>query len=338
MLAWSLSSFFDRLGGRVGALTIAGLVFAAVVLIAWAVIEVAMRPRSDLEAVLEPYRLHPRGEAGSSDAEPSSSPVLVGRTIALGERLVERLGVRRWLEERIEQARLPVSAGELAVVAACGVLVGFVVGLFAAGLAGGLVLGGLAVAAVPGVLEALARRMRRRIDRQLPDVLRLLASSLRAGFSLSQGLDATAAQVNEPMRGELRQVVVRVRLGQPLEDALEDAARHMHSRDFSWAVMAIRIQHEVGGNLARLLDTVAATMVQRERLRREIRTLTAEGRISAVVLGLLAPLLGLFIGVVNRSYLLTLVHTTPGKVALVGAAVLEVVGFFWLYRTISIEV
>ena len=96
-----------------------------------------------------------------------------------------------------------------------------------------------------------------RFEQQLPDTLTLLASSLRAGFSLMQGLEAVAQEISDPMRKELQRVFTEVRLGRPVEDALGDAADRMDSNDLRWTVMAIRIQREVGGNLAVLLDTVS---------------------------------------------------------------------------------
>ena len=107
-----------------------------------------------------------------------------------------------------------------------------------------------------------------------------------------QGVEAVSQEVAEPMGRELRRVVTEARLGRPLEEALEGVADRMESGDFAWAVMAIRIQREVGGNLAELLVTVAETMTERERLRRDVDALTAEGKISAIVLGILPVGLG----------------------------------------------
>ena len=101
-----------------------------------------------------------------------------------------------------------------------------------------------------------------------------------------QGLEAVAQEISDPMQKELQRVFTEVRLGRPVEDSLGDAADRMDSNDLRWTVMAIRIQREVGGNLAVLLDTVSDTMVKRERMRRELRALTAEGRLSAIVLSL----------------------------------------------------
>ncbi len=105
----------------------------------------------------------------------------------------------------------------------------------------------------------------------LPDTLQLLAGSLRAGFSLVQAVGAVAQEAAEPMATQLQLAFNENRLGRPIEDALDDVAIRMESADLAWVVMAIRIQREVGGNLAELLDTVADTMAQRERVRREIK-------------------------------------------------------------------
>lgn len=109
------------------------------------------------------------------------------------------------------------------------------------------------------------------------------------------------------------------------------------NRDFSESVAAVRIQQEAGGNLASLFDTLAATMVQRLRLRREVRALTAEARLSAYILGAMPLLLGVFFFVVNRPYMLELLQSAVGKALLLGGLVLQVVGFFWMYRTVKIE-
>ena len=169
-------------------------------------------------------------------------------------------------------------------------------------------------------------------------MLQLMAGSLRAGYSLLQGVEAVAQEVAEPMGGELRRVLAEARLGRPLEEALEDMAERLDSRDFAWAVMAIRIQREVGGNLAELLSTVAETMIARERLRREVRALTAEGRMSAVVLGLLPVGLGVIMYVLNPPYMKVLFHDSLGRVMLGAGILMASFGFWWMKKTITIEV
>jgi len=120
--------------------------------------------------------------------------------------------------------------------------------------------------------------------------------------------------------------------------ALQGITDRMQSEDFAWAVMAIEIQREVGGNLAEVLQTVADTMLQRNRLRREIKALTAEGRISAVVLGLLPFAMALFLVVSNPDYLEPLITTTGGIIAIVVGGLLMIAGGFWLRKIVNIEV
>ena len=196
-------------------------------------------------------------------------------------------------EAALERANLPLRAGEALFFEAALIVIATVLGLALFGLFGGLILGGFAVITPLAVVSFLAGRRRRAFTALLPDTLQLLAGTLRAGYSLMQGVEAISQEVEDPMGQELRRVVTESRLGRPLEEALEGIAERMDSPDFGWAVMAIRIQREVGGNLSELLLTVAETMTQRERLRRDVRALTAEGRISALVLGLLPVGLGL---------------------------------------------
>jgi tight adherence protein B len=192
--------------------------------------------------------------------------------------------------------------------------------------------------APPAALQFLAAQRRKKFQAQLPDMLQLMAGSLRAGYSLMQGVEAVAQEVDDPMGRELRRVLVEARLGRVLEDSLEDMAERLSSRDFGWAVMAIRIQREVGGNLAELLSTVAETMIARERLRREVRALTAEGRISALILGLLPVGLGLVMYASNRDYMNVLLHDGFGQVLLIGSGLLACAGFYWMKKTIEIDI
>jgi tight adherence protein B len=169
-------------------------------------------------------------------------------------------------------------------------------------------------------------------------VLNLLAGSMRAGFSFAQGLEAVADEASEPSKRELQRAFAESRLGRPIEDALEDSANRMHSVDLMWAVMAIRIQREVGGNLAELLDTVARTMTERERLKREILSLTAEGRLSAWILGIFPPLVGVLLYLIQPDYMKVLFENSLGIIAMIISAVMAGFGFAWLRKIMAIEV
>ena len=132
--------------------------------------------------------------------------------------------------------------------------------------------------------------------------------------------------------------MAEARLGRPLVDALNEVAQRVHSEDFEWVVTAIGIQREVGGNLAELLDIVADTMIARARIRREARTLTAEGRIGAVVISVLPIAIGLFVYAVNPGYINPLLHQAFGEILFYGSIVLGVIGIFWVRKLVDIEV
>jgi len=184
------------------------------------------------------------------------------------------------------------------------------------------------------------RRSRRRkaFSSSLPDTLQLMSGSLAAGLSLAQSVDTIVREGTEPISSEFKRVLVEARLGVSLEDSLEDVGERFESRDFGWVVMAIKIQRQVGGNLAELLDTVAATMREREYMRRQVAALAAEGKLSAIVLGALPPAFMLYLLVTNREYVMVLFTQPLGWLMLGGAAALLSLGVFWMSRLIKVEV
>jgi tight adherence protein B len=221
--------------------------------------------------------------------------------------------------------------------------------IFVAAALAGLLLGGgdvplfLLLAAVGAVgpwlqLGVRQGRRRRAFAAAVPDTLQLMSGSLAAGLSLLQSAETVSLEGQEPVAGEFRRALVEARLGVPLEDALDGVADRFDSDDLRWTVMAIRIQREVGGNLAEILDTVAATMREREYLRRQVSALSAEGRISAWVLGALPPAFLLYLLVANRTYVLPLFTDPRGLVLLAGGTLWLLVGAFWMSRLVRVEV
>jgi tight adherence protein B len=161
---------------------------------------------------------------------------------------------------------------------------------------------------------------------------------MRTGFSLLQALESAAAETAEPMKRELNRVLTETRLGRSLEDSLDDCAKRIKSLDLSWAVMAVRIQREVGGNLAELLDNVSETMTQRDRLRGEIRALTAEGRYSGIILGIMPAVFGGLLYSLAPDFMKPLFEDATGWMILGFTVVLSVVGFLWIQKIMDIEV
>ena len=175
----------------------------------------------------------------------------------------------------------------------------------------GLVVGLLVGWLVTGLYRSLrADKRTAAFGDQLPDALQLVIGSLRSGFSLSQALDAMVRESPAPLSEEFGRALAEHRLGAELSDALEDAAKRVRSEDLEWAVLAVRIQREVGGNLAEVLQTTVNTIRDRGRLRRHVRSLSAEGRLSGWILVGLPIVLGTFMFTFRREYLRPL-YTEP---------------------------
>jgi tight adherence protein B len=238
----------------------------------------------------------------------------------------------------LEQANVPMSPGE-AILAMIGLAA--VGGVFVAILNSplwGMVTFGVLLLGFVFLVRWAGNREVKKFEKQLPDTLTLLSTSLRAGYSLLQAIEAVAAEAPDPTAREFSRAVVESRLGRSVPEALQGIVDRTGSKDFEWATMAIEIQREAGGNLAEVLQTVADTMLARNRLKGEIRALTAEGRISAIVLGSLPFALGAFLWFNNRDYLQPLLDATMGRIALVAGGILMLGGIFWLRKIVDIEV
>jgi tight adherence protein B len=306
-------------------------------LLIYALIQLAGRNETGLSAVLSPYT--EGAPADQDDNEGSlAQTAFLQRAVEMTEDFAERQGFLEKVSSMLERADLPLRAAEALFFYIAGVILIALMGFLGIGLMGGLMLGVLAALLPLAVVSFLAGRRAKQFVNQLPDTLQLLSGSLRAGYSLMQGVEAVSQEVDEPMGKELRRVVTEARLGRELEESLDAVAERMSSPDFEWAVMAIRIQREVGGNLAELLLTVSETMVQRDRLRRDVASLTAEGKISAIILGLLPVGLGLFMWGANPAYMAPLGTTGLGQIMLGLSFVSVLIGFVWMKKTITIEI
>lgn len=190
---------------------------------------------------------------------------------------------------------------------------------------------------VAGYVRVRAARRLKRFAAQLPDALSLVASSLQTGFSLNQALDAIARDTADPLRVEMGRAVAEARLGADIEDSLEKTADRMECDDLRWTVMAIRIQRQVGGNLAETLRTTTATLRDRASLRRHVRALSADGRISAYVLVGLPLVLAAGLLLIAPEYISMLWSNVVGILMLAVAVVGIVVGSLWMRKLVKVE-
>jgi tight adherence protein B len=206
---------------------------------------------------------------------------------------------------------------------------------------GGPMLGLLLVVVVPfGAKLLLGFRAGRRqaaFAEQLDDVLQLMAGSLRAGHSLLRAVDSVSTEADSPTSEEFARIVNETRVGRDLNDALDEVAERMGSDDFTWVAQAIAIHREVGGNLAEVLDAVGHTIRERNAIRRQVKALSAEGKLSAVVLMALPFGVTGFISMTNPRYLAKFTESLVGYGMLGVAGVMLLVGALWLKKTVAIR-
>jgi tight adherence protein B len=265
--------------------------------------------------------------------------------------LVRQSAAASWLEQA--SARLPKvrdlgrvlrEAGsawtlESFLLFCIGLAVALGVGL---ALFSGSLIGGLVGAVLGGSLPYVVVRFRatqrsRRLEEQLPDAIDLMGRAMRAGHPLSAGFKMVADEASEPMASEFRQVFEEQRFGLPLDDSLLGLGERIKLSDMRILVTAILIHRQVGGNLAEVLDNIAALVRERFKLRRQLRVITAQGRMSGYVLALLPIVLGATIFTLNRAYMMPIFEAQLGRYMLAGALVFQILGYLWIRKILDIE-
>jgi tight adherence protein B len=286
-------------------------------------------------------RLIPQSVEHGWDAEPATGvdrARIPSQLTLVADRLVGGRSTGQRLARKLEHAGWAIGSGEFLTIVFIGVILLGVLGFVfasALGAVAGVTLGAFAPFAV---LSRAAGRRLAAIQGQLADTLMVIASSMRAGHSFLQSLDSAAKEIDQPAAGEFGRVLREIRLGRDTDDALEALVERVGSQDLEWAVTAIEVQRKIGGNLAEVLETVANTIRERDTLRRQMRVLSAESRISVVVLTVLPILLAIYLMIVNPEYLRTLTTTTAGKFISIAALALMGIGYLWMRRITRLDV
>ena len=317
------------------ALIAALAVGAGLALAAMAILQRAKERDDDLAAILQ----LPFGERDIPiEAVTESRAALLERSITLATEGLEHFNLMAKVAGELERARVPLRPGEFVL----------------AGVGGGAALGAVVYfftgQALLGVLSALAgpflgwnfvkfkvAKRKKAFEAQLPDALSLIASSLQAGHTALRSVQSMVEESEPPLSEEFERVVAETALGDPLVDALDRMAQRLDIEDLAWVVQAIRIQQTVGGKLADLLHTLAEFMRGREEIRREVKVLTAEGRLSAWVLGGLPIFLFFAIKTQSPGYLDPMLRT-PGVFVLLGAGVSVGIGIGMIMRMVKIDI
>lgn len=227
------------------------------------------------------------------------------------------------------QVRLAAAAAGVLAAAGTHALGAAAPGAAAAGL--------LAPCAGPALVGLLARRRTRRVAAQLPDALAALAAGLRAGHALPQALALVAAAAPAPLGQELTLAVREAGVGRPLEAGLDSLLARCPVEDVRLAVVALALGRRLGGDLADLLERVAETIRERQRLEARMQVLTSQGRAQGLILALLPPALAAVIQAIDPDYLSPLVTTEAGRAVLAVTAALELAGLLVIRRIVALE-
>lgn len=243
------------------------------------------------------------------------------------------------LEAELEKADIPIKGSEMALI-----FLGACVG---GGLLGWIVMQSILGFMIGGLIGYLApqlyikRKQKKRLqnfNQQINDCLVLISNSLKAGYSFFQAIDLVSKEMPEPISREFGRVMKEMNLGAETEEALTDMVKRVGSDDMDMVVQAVIIQRQVGGNLAEVLDKIAFTIRERIRIKAEIKTITAQARMSGMVIALMPVGLAFLLASLNRDYFSLLWTTTVGKVMVGMAIVLELIGWTIIRKIVNIRI
>ena len=258
-------------------------------------------------------------------------------------------GYMEQLQERLAQADVPMRASEFILLRLVLAGIGYLSGRFGFGnLHSGMILAILGFFTPAIYLTMRYRHRQAKFVRQLADALMLLTNSLRAGYSFLKGLELVAKEMDDPISRELTRLLREVNLGATIEQALTNMSRRINSPDLDIVVSAYLVHKDVGGNLTEVTEKVSDTIRERLRIQGDIRVLTAQGRLSGLIIGLMPIVLVFLIWMQKPDYFKVMLgeprmlffgaEVPLGALILIGAALWQFVGFYWIYKTVNIKV
>ena len=290
-----------------------------------------------------------RMEFFSGNEDEEGKKIALAKNLTLKDRIMEqvRFLASHWrkvhqndtMELRMQQADWPLLGSEFQVMV---LLISVAAGIFAFLLTWKPVMalvgaGGAAFFCMLYLRIYISRRQAAFLN-QLGDTLVMVSNALRAGFSFMQAMELISKEMQPPIGVEFQKVINEMNLGATLETAMENMGRRMQSSDFDLVVTAVLIQRQVGGNLSQVLDSISNTINERIRMRNEISSLTAQGKLSGLIVGVIPIFIAFFIWSNNPDYFQPMLDSPTGRGLLVGAVVLELVAIIVIRKIIDIDV
>lgn len=320
---------------------ITALVFFAISLMAIGIGLFISRHKTMLKKRLEVY-LGSSGTKGLQNEREVKRAAITAKSgilQKLGAKLSGKDFISKQLEKELTKADIPLRGGEYLVLWLFLVLIpGTLMIIFTGNIIVSLCIYLLGVILPPLFVKRACNTRLRIINRQISDCVVIIANALRAGYSFQQAMELVSREMTGPIAREFRRTVREINLGTNLEEAMQNLAKRTGSEDFDLMVTAVLIQRQVGGNLAEILDNIGHTIRERIRIQGEIRTLTAQGRISGLVIGLIPPFLVVMLSMMNPVYLKPLFTTPAGWAMLAAGLTAEVIGVLIIRKIINIEI
>ena len=295
---------------------------------------IALRPKSSRQGSSTLFDNIPQRAARKKK---SALAGIADLATGFAEKELQRHDRLRSVNAALERAGMAVRPGEFLVLVASVMLAAGALGLILLAPVFGVVLPLVVLFLVPLWLTSKGDKRSALFGEQLGDNLQLMSASLRAGHGLLQAIDAVAQEAPSPSTEEFQRIKVETHLGRDLGDSLKATAERVKSEDFRWVAEAIEIHREIGGDLAEILDAVNETIRDRNKIRRRIKSLSAEGRISAVILSLIPVFLIIVIMLINPSYIGELTVSGLGQGLIVGGVVSWFFGVVWMKKIIRLD-
>ncbi|MDN5293982.1 MAG: tight adherence protein [Eubacteriales bacterium] len=313
------------------------MVFLAVFLASWGILREMVARKYALSERIKKYTTaapvaREQLKSGVKESNWKKFLSTAGRVFASGS-------YSRYIDRELARADIPLKGEEFIVI---NILAGLAPALLAVLLSGNLftsLVFGIIGLLVPQIMLRRAKHRRlQTFNNQISDALVIMANSLRAGFSFLQAMEMVSKEMPPPISVEFGRALREMNLGTPTEEALLNMTKRIESDDLDLVVTAVLIQRQIGGNLSEVLDNISHTIRERIRIKGEIKTLTAQGRLSGLIVSLLPLVLSLVLYFINPSYIALLFRNPIGIFMVVTGVIMQVVGIFFIRRIVNIEV
>ena len=294
-------------------------------------------------SVLERLRVHAADSPSALQQTETSRPKGSGgefmRFLGMLGTILSRRNNLKAIQKKLLKAHILMRAEEfIGLTIFCAAAVFILVFLLSDILLLSLVAGLVGLKIPDLVVDIKKNRRAEALTQQLPEALNIVSSGLRAGFSFPQSMSVVSREMDAPIGEEFARVIWENRMGKPLEEVLRNLGERNESDDLNLVITALLIQKQVGGNLAEILDNISHTIRERVRIKGEIKTLTAQGSLSAIIIIMLPVAVALFLMFMNPEYMLTMVQDILGIIMLVIAVIMQFIGILVIRKIINIDV